>query len=356
MNGGPTAVVAAGRVEYRRFRTMKYVFLTACRNEAAILDEFLTEFTAITRGAGVADRCVLYVVDDLSTDRSLEVLERYASTEGSVTLRTISVPTNFGNQGAMFYGLCRLEVGADDVLITFDCDGEDDVRQIPAIIQLSEANPGRVVFIERGRRAESLVFKVCFAGYKAMFRALTRQSVIPNNFMLIPGRLVPAIQRSPLVAVHLAYGILKLKAPSVSAVFDRRPRYGGKSSQNIFMLMSHGMVGLMVFYEIVVAKLFALLSLFGVFAVGIVGLAIALPATNTGAQRTLIWTAIAATLCAVGFMSLLVSSAVVLVFKLAVFILTESYGERRGARTLRPEGASSERDAVRSGIADKIAS
>jgi hypothetical protein len=180
-----------------------------------------------------------------------------------------------------------------------------------------------------------------------MFRALTRQAVIPNNFLLIPGRLVPAIQRSPLVAVHFAYGILKLKPPSVSATFDRRPRYGGKSSQNMFMLMSHGMVGLMVFFEIVVAKLFVLLSAFSVFAIAIVGLAIILPATNVAAQRTLIWSAIAATVGAVGFMSLLVSSAVALVFKLAVFTLTESYGERRGARIPRPEVASSARDVAR---------
>src|ERR1700681_2925885 len=107
---------------------MRYVFLTACRNEERILDEFLEEFVAVVRQAGIFSNCVLYVVDDLSTDRSIEILERHQANTDGVPIRIIRAPTNLGNQGALFYALARIEASDDDILITFDCDGEDDVR------------------------------------------------------------------------------------------------------------------------------------------------------------------------------------------------------------------------------------
>jgi hypothetical protein len=221
-----------------------------------------------------------------------------------------------------------LDVGPDDILITFDCDGEDDVAAIPSILELGALNPGKVVLIERGRRKESALFKVFFASYKLMFRFFARQTIIPNNFLLIPGALVPAVQASPLAAVHFAYAILKLRPRYVATTRDRRARYGGSSSQNVFMLVTHGLVGLMLFYEVVVAKIFMLLFLFGGFGASIVGLAALLPADRGATQRALIWSAIVAGLTVVGLFSLLLSAALVLIFKLAAFTLVRTVVER----------------------------
>ncbi len=326
---------------------MAYVFLTACRNEEAILDDFLSEFTEMAGLAGIAEQTTLYVVDDLSTDRSREILDRYARSSTTVTVHTIEVPTNFGNQGAMFYGLGRIQVAPDDVLITFDCDGEDDVREIPSILALGAKNPGKVVLIERGQRAESLVFKVFFRSYKILFRLLTRQRVVPNNFMLIPAQFVPVVQGSPLAAVHLAYAIAKLNPPHVVTTRNRRARYGGKTSQNLFMLMSHGMVGLMVFYEVVIAKLFALLFVLGALTFTLFGMAMAVSSSSFAAQRWLLGGAIAAGICAIGQFSLLLSSALALVFKLLVFTLGRMSGEQREERTRQAEAAPLERSGAR---------
>src|SRR5262249_6898948 len=148
--------------------------------------------------------------------------------------------------------------------------------EIPSIIEMGAQNPGKVVLIERGRRKESPLFKLFFASYKTLFRFFARQTVVPNNFLLIPGALVPAIQASPLTAVHFAYAILKLRPKYVSTVRDRRARYGGSSSQNMFMLVSHGLVGLMLFYEVVVSKIFMLLFLFGGLGALMIGAALIL--------------------------------------------------------------------------------
>jgi glycosyltransferase involved in cell wall biosynthesis len=313
---------------------MRYVFLTACRNEEGILEEFLREFEEVVRGAGIADRLVLYVVDDLSIDRTVEILEEQRARLG-FPLEIIRAPTNFGNQGALFHALSLIEVKPEDVLVTFDCDGEDDVRQIPSIIALSAENPGKLVLIERGQRSESLMFKIAFSCYKLLFRYLTRQKVIPNNFMLVPGRYVPVVQKSPLAAVHFAYAILKTRFPSVVTKRDRRARYGGKSSQNLFMVASHGLVGLMVFYEIVIAELLFLLTLMGLFSLGVTAAALTI-GRDLALQRILLWVSVAMAGMGAGFFCLLLASALALIFKLTVFTLSRVAIDAWPERVLKP--------------------
>jgi len=325
---------------------VRYVFLTACRNEEKILDEFLEEFNAAVTAAGVAQQSILYVVDDFSVDGSRGVLARYAERGSGVPLRMVEAPTNLGNQGAMFYGLSRIDAEAGDVLITLDCDGEDDVRQLQSIIELGRANDGKLVLIERGRRTETLLFKVFFAGYKILFRFFTRQRVVPNNFMLIPGRFLPAIKSAPLAAVHFAYAILRLGLPYVVVTRDRRSRYGGRTSQNIFTLVSHGLVGLMAFYETVIAKLFLVVLVFGGGAAAVVAAAISIPAEWLALQRTLLWSAVAAAVAAAGLFALLMAAGFALVFKVTVFNLTQIASDRTrgleaGDRSRKPPVASS---------------
>ncbi len=314
---------------------MRYVFLTACRNESRILAEFLEEFAAVVKKTGIAANTVLYVIDDLSTDDTLQKLRDYEPTDW--TLRVIEAPTNFGNQGALFFALQQIDVGADDVLITFDCDGEDDVSQFSSILELGRSNPGKLVMIERGRRSESLMFRLMFTVYKLMFRLLTSRKVIPNNFMLIPGRCVPAIRRSPLTAAHLAYGIQKLAFPSVSTVRDRRPRYGGKSSQSLFALMTHGLVGLMVFYEEVVAKLFMLLTSFATVMVGVGVVAAIGEETTRVPEAALGWTAAGLGVGAVLALGLLLSSSLVLFLKILSYTLSAGGDGRPGESIPRGE-------------------
>lgn len=319
---------------------MRYVFLTACRNEERILEEFLTEFRDVVQEAGISNASTLYVIDDLSTDRSVEILERHRGKLGGVSLEVLRAPTNLGNQGALFHALAAVKVGKDDTLITFDCDGEDDVREIPSILDVGAKHPGKIVLIERGRRQESLLFRIAFRVYKALFRYLTRQSVIPNNFLLIPGQYVPFIRRTPLGAVHFAYAILKTNFPSTAVRRDRRSRYGGRSSQNLFTVASHGLVGLMVFYETVIAKLLLLLLLFGLFALCVVGGALAVTSFSLAAQRTLLWIAGAMAGMGVGFFSLLLSAALALIFKMAVFTLSRVAVEEQPSPTLPAASAS----------------
>src|SRR5438105_6674528 len=101
------------------------------------------------------------------------------------------------------------------------------------------------------------------------------------------------------------------------------------------MLVSHGLVGLMVFFEVVVAKIFMLLFLFGGAAILLVLLGMALPTAWMAAQRTLIWSAIAAGIVTSGLFALLLSAALALIFKLTTFTLASSGAAPPAALTHR---------------------
>lgn len=237
---------------------MHYYFLTAIRNESATLENFFNEFSRTLQELGIAKCSTLFIVDDYSTDESVQIIAKFKSITHEFDIKIIYAPTNLGNQGAMFWGLQHLELQKDDVLLTFDSDGEDDVSAFPAIIKLGALNPGKIVYIERAARTENLIFKTFFTFYKFAFRYFSGHKIVPNNYLLVPGKFIFAIQRSIFSSAHFAYGIMRLGLPFVSTSKDRRPRYSGNSSQNLFKLMSHGLVGLMVFFESALSKMFFL--------------------------------------------------------------------------------------------------
>jgi len=114
---------------------------------------------------------------------------------------------------------------------------------------------------------------------------------------------------------------MKIRFPSVTTQRDRRTRYGGKSSQNLFMIGSHGLVGLMVFYDTVIAKFLFLLMCLTLFSLGIIGGALVLPATDFASQRILLWISAAIVGVGLGALGLLVASALTLIFKRAIYAL-----------------------------------
>jgi hypothetical protein len=140
---------------------------------------------------------------------------------------------------------------------------------------------------------------------------------------------VPAIRRSPLVAVHLANGVLKLNLPCVVVSRDRRPRYGGETTQNLFMLLSHGLVGIMVFYEVVVAKVLTLVLALGALQAAILFLRILSPAERSASESPLLWGAAGAGVAAIGF---LLCAAMALIFKLIAFNLATGDAADQTAR------------------------
>ena len=260
------AIISSPEPGVSSTREATIVLLTAIRNEASVIEQFLTEIHGVFKPCGLLHRIRLVIVDDCSTDQTLQEIARLVPTLPGLCVEVLPLLSNRGNQLAMAYGVRQLASRLTDAfLLTFDADGEDDLTRLPSLVRFLEEDPTRMVFVYRDGRQERLIFRIFYFAYRFAYRCLTGHRLIPCNMMAIPGSMVPMIAGSPWLSLHFSYPPLRLGLRYRTVPMARRRRYGGRSSQNLSLLIQHGLVGLTIFYEQVVARLI-------LFSVGVVAI------------------------------------------------------------------------------------
>jgi len=148
------------------------VLVSPCYNEETVLARSAKSFadkidTLVASGAIAADSRVLFV-DDGSRDNTWGLLCDLAKNCPRIT--GISLSHNRGQQAAILAGLTEVR-GKCDVAITLDCDGQDDISAIDAM--LGKATEGNeIVYGVRNDRTIDSWFKrnsaQCFYRLMAM--------------------------------------------------------------------------------------------------------------------------------------------------------------------------------------------
>src|SRR5258708_7317372 len=107
------------------------------------------------------------VVDDGSTMEP-EVDPTAQSFRALRHVDLIELRRNLGHQRAIAVGLAYVEDrGTCDSVVVMDGDGEDDPRDVPRLLAKSREEGGsKIVFAERTRRSETLVFRIFYKLYK----------------------------------------------------------------------------------------------------------------------------------------------------------------------------------------------
>jgi hypothetical protein len=175
---------------------------------------------------------------------------------------------NLGHQRAIAIGLAHIyEHKRCEAVLIMDGDGEDAPEDVPRLIEKYHAAGGRhIVFAERLKRSESLVFKFFYHLYRYAHHLLTGYAVRVGNFSLVP---FTALER--LVAVeelwnHYAAAVFKARLPHVEVPTRRATRLAGKPRMNFVALVLHGLSAISVFGDIVGARMLAAISVFIVLA------------------------------------------------------------------------------------------
>jgi glycosyltransferase involved in cell wall biosynthesis len=115
---------APGRTEGR---TVELSVVVPIFNERDGLPELLAEIERACDSVGLVWELIF--VDDGSTDRSGELLERLASEHEAV--RVVRLRRNFGKSAALSAGF---EHSSGDIVVTLDGDGQDDPAEIPGLL------------------------------------------------------------------------------------------------------------------------------------------------------------------------------------------------------------------------------
>ena len=221
--------------------------------------------------ADTAPMTSVLLVDDGSSQKAPAALRSPPSRLACVEI--LSLRRNLGHQRAIGVGLAWIEQNRPcDAVVIMDGDGEDDPGDVPRLLQRwDERGRDSVVFAERTRRSEGLVFRASYLAFKIVHRILTGLGVRVGNFSVVPYGRLRGLTTVPDLWNHYAAAVFISRIPFTAVPTVRARRLAGRSSMNFPALVSHGLSAIAVFSEIVsVRVLLAAVACIGLALIGIV--------------------------------------------------------------------------------------
>lgn len=217
------------------------VIVTPCFNENNTIICFLEELETVL--AQRSQRFLVVVVDDASTDHSLQMLQAFRFRSPNICKKVLSLRYNLGHQKAIYQGLVYASGYTASRFIVMDSDGEDDPSAIGELL----SRPEDIVFVARGKRSESLAFRLGYSLYQLIFRLVTHKTINFGNYTIISRRALDAVVGRSYV--HYSAFLSKLRLPSVRVKYDRRKRLDGISKMNYQSLVLHGLSSLVEYAD-----------------------------------------------------------------------------------------------------------
>ncbi len=242
----------------------RFVIVTPCFNEERVILRFLDELEAVL--STTSHGFVVVLVDDCSTDGTQTLLKESGFRDEAHLLKPIRLTFNCGHQGAIRQGLRYAERYEADGYIVMDSDGEDD----PAAIAVLTKSIGQdIVFVKRGKRSESILFKTFYALYKVLFRVISGNHMYFGNFSMISRRALLTVNRQEFV--HYPAFLSKTRFAKTHIRVDRRKRIDGNSKMNFDSLVMHGLMSLVEYSEQLLFLFIRILMAMMVFLAAVVG-------------------------------------------------------------------------------------
>ncbi|MVO10611.1 glycosyltransferase [Flavobacterium sp. TP390] len=185
-------------------------------------------------------------------------LEFFDDNFTKVPFSIVNLKKNVGHQRAIAIGLQYIndQINNFDYVVVLDSDGEDRPEDIITLLQKAEAlNSKKIIFAQRKKRQESLVFKIGYFFYKQFFYFLTKQKINFGNFSCIPAELLKKIIVQENLWNHYSGSIIQSKIPFDKILLDRGKRYAGESKMNFTSLVLHGLSSIAVYFDILSVRI-----------------------------------------------------------------------------------------------------
>lgn len=198
--------------------------------------------------------------------------------EGFQRIRVLQLTRNLGHQRAIAMGLTYLASEEQGTVLVMDADGEDrpeDAAQMLAAAR--QHGSDALVFAQRTRRSESLLFRLGYFFYRSLYGTLTGHSIRMGNFSVIPGPLLAKVAALPEIWTHYAAGVQRVGAPYIHIPTRRGKRLDGVSSMNTTALITHGLSAVSVHSDRVGVRLLLVSQVF-------IGIVLCLMATVVGVK------------------------------------------------------------------------
>lgn len=214
----------------------------------------LRDLDSVCRHAGLSPE-VLFV-DDGSTAPMPSSLSS-ATLVAIRRLDCLQLRRNLGHQRAIAVGLAFVHSSRPcDVVVVMDGDGEDKPSDIPRLLdRLHAEQQAKIVFAERTRRSESLLFRFFYRFYRVLHKLLTGVAVRVGNFSALPYAALDTLVVVSELWNHYAAAVFKSRLPYTTVPTERGRRLSGQSRMDFAALVVHGLSALSVYGDILGVRL-----------------------------------------------------------------------------------------------------
>jgi glycosyltransferase involved in cell wall biosynthesis len=211
-------------------------------NEEAVVPELVRRTTAVLDSIpGGPHEIVL--VDDGSSDHTMELLEKAAEKDPRIVL--VSLSRNFGHQTALGAALDQV---SGDVAILLDGDLQDPPEAVPTLLDWYQQGYD-VVYVRRTNRKESWWLRACYYLFYRLLAALSsvQLPLDAGDFGLMSRRVITEMRRMPeqhryLRGLRTWVGFRQIGIP-----MERSARHAGRTKYSPLKLLRLASDGIFAF-------------------------------------------------------------------------------------------------------------
>lgn len=211
-----------------------------CYNEEEVLPKtcgmFLDKIHQLTQAGKISDASLVLFVNDGSKDKTWEII--CALAEQDEHFVGIAQSRNRGHQNAVLAGLMEAKDRCD-ITISIDCDGQDDINAMDAMVD-AYAQGCDVVYGVRSRRDTDTFFKRFTAeGFYKVMNFMGAQVVFNHaDYRLMSSRVLREFANFQEVNLFLRGMVPLVGFKSTSVYYERHERIAGESHYPLKKMLS----------------------------------------------------------------------------------------------------------------------
>lgn len=226
-------------------KTILYMIIP-CYNEERVLlvtsGQFLGELNRLICSGRISDESRILFVDDGSNDQTWQIIRTFA--ESDRHFAGIRQSRNRGHQNAVLAGLMEAKEYAD-ITISIDCDGQDDISAMEAMVDAYH-DGFEIVYGVRSKRDTDTLFKRATAEGFYKFLHLMGVEVVFNHadYRLLSARVLDEFANFREVNLFLRGMVPLVGFRSTSVYYERHGRAAGKSHYPLHKMLALALDGI----------------------------------------------------------------------------------------------------------------
>ena len=202
-----------------------------CYNEQEVLPItaplFLQKLRQLTEAGKIAEDSRVLFVNDGSRDRTWEIIRSLAESDGHYI--GISQSRNRGHQNAVLAGLMEAKDRCD-ITISIDCDGQDDINAMDAMVDEYLSGSEVVYGVRESRETDTFFKRTTAQGFYRFLSAMGADVVYNHaDYRLISARVLQEFARFEEVNLFLRGLVPLVGFKSSSVYYKRAERLAGES-------------------------------------------------------------------------------------------------------------------------------